>query len=281
MKQDAIIQARRARDIAAALEQYGVKVPRDLSDALAAYDTADQYDPASDRPVVHTEALTIKASDVASLIDRAAESDLRLEQRRAAKVELGDYLARRANREATIAGAPLVEALAAPFDEAAEAFTEAWRAIPSRVKEAGFNDRTIRDQGSEAHSAVERAEAAASRLDHFNQLRTLVADSPVMPPWIATKYTPPPDRTPRSLCSSRSTGSRRVAPRGLVTSRLACASGGTPPPSRGRSCSSSSPRAPNASPWDVAFRSSDDRDAAMVDAHSVGRRAHSVPWRGP
>ena len=186
MNPEAMNQASRAREISAALQQYGSKVPKSLVEALDAVAAVETYDPASDRPAVHTEALVLKASDVADLIDRTAESDLRLEKRREARVELGTYLAMRAQREALAAGAVLTDLLRDPFDAAAAAFTAAWRDVPARVKETAFDSDVIRAE--RAYEAVERAEDAAALLDGFNKLRNLLTGSVAGAYHLASRY---------------------------------------------------------------------------------------------
>ncbi len=123
---------------------------------------------------------------VYEIIDRVAESDLRLETRRNARSELAEYVARRCNREATAAGEALLDALAAPFNEAAATSVEAWHAIPQRVRETSFDTNVIKAE--HAYEAVERAEDVAAELDRFNKLRNLLTGSVAGAYHLASRY---------------------------------------------------------------------------------------------
>ena len=192
--------ASKATDLVNQLTAYGVKVPKEMSDATAAYTAAMNHQPPG--VDVNFETMTVSAKDVGDLIDRGTDAAMRREAMAPVRGEVMTALARRVLRTTTAAAPGFIVALAKPFTDAAQVFTELHTQLPK-----GYEDSTrLVAAGPAAVAVYQEAAASIVTLDTLRSIRdSLVGTFRIVAPGDAqveqgTRY-----------CAVRNTGTARRA----------------------------------------------------------------------
>jgi hypothetical protein len=164
------IISRHEHQIADALARHGIDLPTALADAFAAYAAAQSYD--LDAPEdVNTAVWNAAPAEIPAVIDRLT---LAVAMRAARQQVRGDVLAacaRRVIQQLRVSGPSLIEQAAGAWNNAAAAFTAAFRQLPTGNVTA---ERLIA-AGSAAVQAHEACQAAAVVLDDLADARDTLA----------------------------------------------------------------------------------------------------------
>lgn len=151
--------------VAGQVSALGVKIPPDLAAAVDVYGAARNYEVA---PVdVQAEAVELKAADVADLIERAADAAQRAEAVRPVRADLISALSRRVVRTTIASAKGFIAALARPFADAAQAFTELHAQLPADYD----NSERLVAAGADAVAIYQQAHAAIATLDALRAVR--------------------------------------------------------------------------------------------------------------
>jgi hypothetical protein len=154
------------RKLVANLTALGVPVPRGVAEALKVHDACSGYTgpPAVD---LDAEALTVTAAGVAKLIERAAETEPKRPVAEQAQRHLLDRLSRRCIRSVAASAEEITANLAPIFTDAAEAFTDAYRQLPTGWQDAELLVRA----GAGAVATLQTAQEHVAQLDACRYIR--------------------------------------------------------------------------------------------------------------
>lgn len=143
---------------------FGVKPPKNLTDAVAALDAATAYAPA---PPDYLSLTTVPAAKVPAALDALADQQVRRATVLAMRTDVLDTLGRHVLTQLRVAVPSIIEQLTDPFTNAAAEFTDAYRRLPARWEDP----ERIVSAGPDATAAFNAAATAARILDTLAELR--------------------------------------------------------------------------------------------------------------